>query len=569
MFPGTNYVEVSRKEGALFTKSGLPLKGLLLPNVESIQVLGKESDKLAKVFDIERAVDRHLLIHRLDRNPGNRFLIKALNRLNQYAINGQSAKFDTLSKILEKHSIAFRITCLFRVENTWYKKLTAKRVAKCWWKVNRLAQKNADDYRYIHVEIDKEDGSKRPLSVPPLHWRVWSNMKYTLTWIWMRNHGYPAWNHGGIAERGVNSCWKYLWLNVLSKKYANIYEYDLSKFFDKIRHSVILEALAEADMPPRLSTWCMRSLQNSKGKVPKDVRAKLLDVRLGLPNTLERVWDRISDRTLTEMEKDACSGVPQGYSLSPILACLGKGYAFTKPKSLLRLYMKVTYGREPWYKDMVEQWSHLLSPVFAKRIIAYMDDGILFGNKYLNETAIERFKKAMAFVGSPVNEKKSKWLRRDGKWLVDSFKFLGVEYFPETNWIRAKTRNGATMEFPAADLSKSIDLRGPSGRVFAQYLKGHSAITTSIKWGIFDSVLARMWSDGAIPKLSQAQFDLVSHPMSFVSYYREYWYETGPKGPRTPFTVTNASSRASRMLHSAHKNIAQRSRVKRLASKAS
>ena len=250
-----------------------------------------------------------------------------MNRLNGYAIKGEASKFDTLAKILEKHSIAYRTVCLWRVENKWYKQLTATQVRKCWWKVARLAKRNANDYQYVHVEIDKADGSKRPLSVPPLHWRVWANMKYTFTWIWLRNHGYPSWNHGGIAERGVNSCWKELWLNVLSKKYKNIYEYDLSKFFDRVRHSVIKEALRAAKMPPRLNTWCLESLQNKRGKVPHDVRAKLLDVKMGLSPTWGEVANRLSSRTITKMEQFSKVGVPQGYSLSPILACLGKAIA--------------------------------------------------------------------------------------------------------------------------------------------------------------------------------------------------------------------------------------------------
>ena len=57
MFPGTN-LKTSRQGGVLVTKSGLPLKGLLLPNVESLTVLGKEEDRYMKVFGIDRAVDR-------------------------------------------------------------------------------------------------------------------------------------------------------------------------------------------------------------------------------------------------------------------------------------------------------------------------------------------------------------------------------------------------------------------------------------------------------------------------------------------------------------------------------
>ena len=197
---------------------------------------------------------------------------------------------------------------------------------------------------------------------------------------------------------------------------------------------------------------------------------------------------------------------------------------------------------------------------WSRRIIAYMDDGILYGNKWLDEKAISRFKAAMQFVGSPVNESKSRWLKKDGKWLVDSFKFLGVTYIVGTKWLRATSRNGQPMDLPAKDLeNRNVDLRGASGQVFLQYLKGHSDITTMMKWKMFDAILARAWCSGEKPELKKEQFELVAHPLSFISYYKEHWFKTGRQGPRTPFTVANASSRAARMQHKLHPEIAQRS----------
>jgi hypothetical protein len=572
MFPGTDYKVISKQEGGLYTASGLPLKGLLLPNVESVKVLGRERDKYSEIFGIERAYDRMFLMHRLEPHKGNQFLTKALNRLNTYAKNGERNKFDTLAKILERHSITYRIVCLWRVENRWYKELTANQVRKCWWKVNRLALRNATDYRYVYVEKEerREDGSikRRPLSVPPIHWRVWANMKYTLVWIWLRNHGYPEWNHGGIAERGVNSCWKHLWLNILSKKYKNIYEYDLSKFFDRIRLGVIEEALSLAKMPPRMSRWCVASLKDKVGKVPSDVQAELMYARLGLETQREGGWTEFTPRQIAKFNRTTVNtGVPQGYSLSPILACLGKAYAFTRPAKLLDLYARLNELSKERYINVMEEFKHLLPKVWEKRIIAYMDDGILFGNKWLNEKTIDRFRKAMEFIGSPVNEAKSRWLKRDGEWVVASFKFLGVTYHTGTERLEATSRNGKPMLLPAADLEKgNVDLRGPSGKVFLQYLKGHGEYATAMKWNIFDSVLARCWASGEKPELREKQFELLAHPQSFVGYYREWWYKTGPKTSttvRTPFTVANASSRASRMLFAAHDEIARRSRARR------
>lgn len=80
----------------------------------------------------------------------------------------------------------------------------------------------------------------------------------------------------------------------------------------------------------------------------------------------------------------------------------------------------------------------------------YMDDGIILGNT--EEEMSERISKLrtnMASIGVEIAENKSKWLKRGGQWVEKRAKFLGLEYLAEENNIRAQTRNGATLKFPA------------------------------------------------------------------------------------------------------------------------
>jgi len=75
--------------------------------------------------------------------------------------------------------------------------------------------------------------------------------------------------------------------------------------------------------------------------------------------------------------------------------------------------------------------------------VLYADDGIQFVERGLKRDPRWDVDNA-EYAGVMLNEEKSGWVVRDGKWLKPLV-FLGMEYDGVT--FRAKTRNGATLEW--------------------------------------------------------------------------------------------------------------------------
>lgn len=58
--------------------------------------------------------------------------------------------------------------------------------------------------------------------------------------------------------------------------------------------------------------------------------------------------------------------------------------------------------------------------------VRYADDGVYIGKIEECLPKLEDYE-----MGIEVNKDKTRELKRDGKWLVESFKFLGIRYYPE------------------------------------------------------------------------------------------------------------------------------------------
>jgi len=80
-------------------------------------------------------------------------------------------------------------------------------------------------------------------------------------------------------------------------------------------------------------------------------------------------------------------------------------------------------------------------------VVMYADDGIVFSDSPECTKHI-----SCAKAGVTMSPEKSRWLKLKGAWNVNCFKFLGLEYYPETGLVRAKTRKGATLELKTREL---------------------------------------------------------------------------------------------------------------------
>lgn len=133
----------------------------------------------------------------------------------------------------------------------------------------------------------------------------------------------------------------------------------------------------------------------------------------GIP--LEREMTRDKWKNLGQPGK----GVPQGLSTSPFLST----------------FLTDTY--------LYELGTDL------KALIMYMDDGILFANsKAEMEGRIIRLKELLGNLGLEIAPEKSKYVKVEGEWL-DSIRFLGLRYLPESDTFMSDTRSGTKVQFPS------------------------------------------------------------------------------------------------------------------------
>jgi len=74
----------------------------------------------------------------------------------------------------------------------------------------------------------------------------------------------------------------------------------------------------------------------------------------------------------------------------------------------------------------------------------YADDGVIYGSNLGDSPFPTGFD--IHESGIKINEDKSGWVKKDGKWLKP-LRFLGMEYDGNTSSFRAKTRTGSTLEW--------------------------------------------------------------------------------------------------------------------------
>jgi len=499
--------------GASGFQNGLPkaaVKWLLVPAVTAFVMVGKTMDDLARAFGLERARDRLFLIKGPAKDEPNSYLKKKYRVLYKNARNGRRNAFRRHARALECFSIAYRVAALHRVEPRWYEVLSLRELKTFWKRLDRIARTDSYRYEYKRVYIPKADGSLRPLAVPPLHWRVWASMKYTTACIWLeaQDPEYWKWQHGGRPGNGVNTAWRALWPRLRTSRH--IYEYDLSKFFDRIHHRWIGKALDHFKFPEGIKKWCLKAIAHTKAN-----RMSLRDWRDTIVTKTGESAELIEKMTPTRevaanLNRALKRGVPQGFNLSPLLSCMAKGLAI---------------------KEIGFPWD--------RRILSYMDDGLIMSPSAKTKPSLQKLEKAFKELGSEINKNKSKWIKTNNRWEVDRFRFLGVEYLTNIGWVKAKTRGGAEAFFPAANLDK-VEIKGAYGETFVNYLLKHGEVQTSMKYGIFEAILAKLWTPESLETDENGGKVLIAkNPLSFWSYY----VQRGDK--------TTASSESGAALYSA------------------
>lgn len=216
------------------------------------------------------------------------------------------------------------------------------------------------------VYIDKPDGSKRPLGIPVVKDRIAQTVcKMILEPIFEADFEDTSYGfRPGRSTKGAITAIK----ENLEKGKTEVYDADLSKYFDTIPHDKLMIALSQRISDPRI--------------------LKLIHKWLKVP---------VCEDGKYTSGKDNNQGTPQGGVISPLLA---------------NIYMHlldrvVNDTRKMFWKEGVS-------------IVRYADDFVLMGRK-LSVEVIMKLKQLLTRMGLTINEKKTRQI--DAK--DESFNFLG------------------------------------------------------------------------------------------------------------------------------------------------
>jgi RNA-directed DNA polymerase len=231
------------------------------------------------------------------------------------------------------------------------------------------------------VMISKANGGERPLGIPTVRDRIAQTVcKMILEPIFEAD--FEESSHGFRPGRNSKGAIREIKMN-LKKSNTEVYDADLSKYFDTIPHEKLQIVLKERISDPRLLRLITKWL-----KVPVYEDGKYIS------------------------GKDNHKGTPQGGVISPLLA---------------NIYLHLI--------DRIVNNPQSLFGLHGIRIVRYADDFVLMG-KTLPKTVTDKLKALLEHMGLIVNETKTRQI--DAR--IESFNFLGFTIRYDNDLKGRKTR---------------------------------------------------------------------------------------------------------------------------------
>lgn len=365
----------------------------------------------------------------------NRFVKYFMNYLGHLRDRGENRRYWIEGFKLLK-SRAFQLMAFNYVCSGWERNLSITEVNKILEEVTNLAKELKTEIKIRRVYIPKPNGKVRPLGVPSKPWRVFLHMLNVLI-VWHRT-GTDRNQHAYFPGKGVHTAW----IKLLERiEEENIYEFDLTSFFPSVNLEANEQILSEElGFPKEIAGYLRRINQTitvltKEDEIEEDNDRKVLLTTEGKPNpnfpkknqdNLNKILERLKERDLTWLLSSNLlqRSLPTGWSVYKEIG-VPQGAATSCGLATVNL--------------------HYLWRELGDTLLMYADDGLVFPKK------AERPSLRDDPRGINENEEKSGWIKRNGNW-EKTLKFLGLEYIPPTNSedvgrLRAKTRNGSTVEF--------------------------------------------------------------------------------------------------------------------------
>lgn len=296
--------------------------------------------------------------------------------------------------------------------NNWYKDLS---YAKCIaiLKRCRTMSKAIYDYRIVQIPKPNNQDETRPLSVARPEWRVLQHQLMHILQLWLSPY-IPSNQHGFQPGLGTGSAWREILIKVVGS--PNIYEFDLSKFFDSVNLDYLLRLLKALGIPDNLANLII----NWNRQLPTSGALAAHQHWRSDEQKAQTFYYHMTGKWLTNL------------TLKEIEFILKRMVELAKGNPLLLeycYYYGVGQGSplSPLLSTLVLIPHLLLNPSW--KVIQYADDGIIYSP---TEEGIRLIENGLTFPpesGIELSIKKSGWIKRDGKWLKP-FTFLGITYLP-------------------------------------------------------------------------------------------------------------------------------------------
>jgi len=323
--------------------------------------------------------------------------------------------------------------------------------------------------------IPKRDGSMRMISSPKEGYRIYSHMFLLIINVWIESQNkFPANMFGSIENRGAKDAWNRIIKETINAPY--IYEFDLAKCFDSLRHDYIDLALLRQNLPFKMRRWIMDVLRSYKNNFELEsiieeeekvlneynLYSSYLIQQFDKPEWAQdflkrdvsrqmkvvKEWDawvqcrRAHVQTHPHPRFDALAGLKLSQPNKPrakVPGTVGMNIRH-RPFSLIGNFTgnveRPTYSK-PFHMGVPQGWA--LSPLLANLVIKeiakpfeknslyYMDDGLWWAEDM--DKMREILLKCMDWsyeTGQLIATKKSGWVKYEGRWQKPLI-FLGLK----------------------------------------------------------------------------------------------------------------------------------------------
>lgn len=514
-----------------------------IPNIRGFKIKLRTYDWLFAAFGMESYFKPEMEFEKYKNHKLNRYLWWSQRVLRNKIRQKDYKGFWNFAEFLISRSKVYFLCQLQDTYLNWHRDLPYNKVKSASREYFRIGRMKRIDIDLKRVFIPKTKEKMRPLGVPGLAWRLYFGTVNKFLWLGIKEF-IPEEQHGFQPFKGTMTAWRSWFLKFYDKR--NIYEFDLTQFFDTIDLTKLIEWIhVEYKIPFKIlgqiwltnmctpAGWVLTHGDQTLGDIPARVRE--LVGKMIREGTLHKTdFGRILGRSDINTSSMICPADGE-IGKNALGMVNGSFHKFSKifPDTIVKI-KGVAQGlpTSPLLAQCI--LDKLVFRRFPGKVSMYADDGYIAFDEDSLIPEIENLK--MLGDGVFLNKSKSGWVKQRGQWLKP-FKFLGLEYDGIQGILRAHTREGSRLVYDKVLLVEYVRERLLLSETSPKKRKYKGVFEDLVESTIYGLIQARLYSGSYTTEKLEQDFRL-----TFLS---GSW--TGNQESRKDLTVFTSTSFA---LHS-------------------